>query len=163
MNLPEGWTAKESKSHQGRLFYINNYTKETQWEVPTAPARPAGDGQVQVFHILRKHNGSRRPASWRCDRITQPIEDARDQVRGYLQELRQIEASHGFDAMFQRFQEIALNNSDCGSHERGGDLGLFGRGQMQKAFEDCSFSLAVRQLSDLVETDSGVHILLRVR
>lgn len=53
--------------------------------------------------------------------------------------------------------------SSCGSHERGGDLGLFGRGQMQKAFEEESFRLNPGEMSGIVETDSGVHVLLRVR
>lgn len=35
------------------------------------------------------------------------------------------------------------------------------RGQMQKPFEDATFSLAVGELSQPVFTDSGVHIILR--
>jgi NIMA-interacting peptidyl-prolyl cis-trans isomerase 1 len=166
--LPAGWTQKESKSHAGRMYYINNYTQETSWTLPTQPAQPAAGGgneprEVQVYHILRKHNGSRRPSSWRQEKITQSIEEARQQVGAFRNELASIQESKGYDAMFQRFQEIAHDNSDCGSHERGGDLGVFGRGQMQKPFEDCSFRLQVGELSNLVETDSGVHILLRVR
>jgi hypothetical protein len=34
------------------------------------------------------------------------------------------------DAMHKLFQEIAYQESDCGSHEKCGDLGLFGRGQI---------------------------------
>ena len=61
-NLPEGWSCKESKSRGGKLYYINNATKETQWEKPTKPAMADSRSKVQVRHILRKHNGSRRPA-----------------------------------------------------------------------------------------------------
>lgn len=144
------------------MYYINNQTGETTWDFPTQSAEHVEE-QVQVFHILRKHRGSRRPASWRCPQITQSKEDSIAEVSAYKNELLQILATSGFDAMFARFQEISFQNSDCGSHERGGDLGMFGRGQMQKPFEDASFRLKVGELSDLVDTDSGIHVLVRVR
>ena len=56
---------------------------------------------------------------------------------------------------------IAKERSDCGSFQSGGDLGNFGRGMMQKPFEDASFALQVGELSDVVDTDSGTHIILR--
>lgn len=60
-----------------------------------------------------------------------------------------------------RFEDVASVESDCSSAAKGGDLGLFGRGQMQKPFEDAGFGLAVGELSGIVDTDSGVHIVLR--
>lgn len=57
--------------------------------------------------------------------------------------------------------DLAKKYSDCSSAKRGGDLGPFARGQMQKPFEDASFALAVGELSDIVDTDSGVHLILR--
>ena len=59
------------------------------------------------------------------------------------------------------FSELASQFSDCSSAKRGGDLGHFGRGQMQKPFEDASFGLAVNEMSGPISTDSGVHIILR--
>ena len=61
----------------------------------------------------------------------------------------------------QSFAQIAKEVSECGSGDQGGDLGHFGPGQMQKAFEDASFALQVGELSGLVDTDSGIHIILR--
>ena len=61
------------------------------------------------------------------------------------------------------FEEIASEVSDCSSAKRGGDLGSFGRGQMQKPFEDVSFALKVGELSEPVWTDSGVHIIKRLK
>ena len=59
------------------------------------------------------------------------------------------------------FEELASQFSDCSSAKRGGDLGPFGRGQMQKPFEDATYSMKVGELSEPVDTDSGVHIILR--
>lgn len=56
---------------------------------------------------------------------------------------------------------LATNYSDCSSAKRGGDLGYFERGQMQKPFEDAAFALQVGELSKPVWTDSGVHLILR--
>ena len=59
------------------------------------------------------------------------------------------------------FSELASTESDCSSAKKGGDLGYFGRGQMQKPFEEASYALKVNELSEVVETDSGLHIILR--
>lgn len=59
------------------------------------------------------------------------------------------------------FSELASKESDCSSAKRGGDLGYFRRGQMQKTFEDTAYALKVGDLSEPVWTDSGVHIILR--
>lgn len=60
------------------------------------------------------------------------------------------------------FSELAAQYSDCSSAKRGGDLGYFGRGAMQKPFEDAAFNLKVGELSQPVSTDSGLHIIFRV-
>jgi NIMA-interacting peptidyl-prolyl cis-trans isomerase 1 len=41
-------------------------------------------------------------------------------------------------------------------------LGMFGRGAMQKAFEDASFALDVDEMSQVVDSDSGLHVILRI-
>jgi peptidyl-prolyl cis-trans isomerase D len=59
------------------------------------------------------------------------------------------------------FAEVATEVSeDPGSKANGGDLGLFGRGQMVKPFEDVAFTLEPGTLSEVVRSDFGFHIIL---
>ena len=58
------------------------------------------------------------------------------------------------------FATLAKQHSeDTATAEQGGDLGYFPRGQMVAPFEEASFSLPIGQLSDLVRTPFGWHIL----
>lgn len=61
------------------------------------------------------------------------------------------------------WDRIALQYSECTSAAKGGDLGMFGPGMMQKAFEDASYATPVGEISDLVDSDSGIHIILRLQ
>jgi NIMA-interacting peptidyl-prolyl cis-trans isomerase 1 len=65
-------------------------------------------------------------------------------------------------AQKKKFKEIASEFSDCSSAKRNGDLGAFAHGQMQKPFEDAAFKLRIEEMSDIVETDSGLHLVYRV-
>lgn len=59
-----------------------------------------------------------------------------------------------------KFGELAKKYSqDTGSADSGGDLGFFGSGMMDKAFESVAFKLADGEVSDLVQTDYGYHII----
>ncbi|CAD5114213.1 DgyrCDS3358 [Dimorphilus gyrociliatus] len=108
---------------------------------------------VQCLHLLVKHNKSRRPSSWRQDNITKSKEEALQELAEYRQKIVSGECT---------FEELASKVSDCSSAKRGGDLGSFGRGAMQKPFEDAAFALNVGELSGTVDTESGVHIIKRI-
>lgn len=58
------------------------------------------------------------------------------------------------------FADLATKNSDdSGTKSKGGDLGLFGRGKMVQPFETAAFALEPGQVSDIVESPFGFHII----
>jgi peptidyl-prolyl cis-trans isomerase D len=60
----------------------------------------------------------------------------------------------------QDFEKLARQQSqDPGTAEKGGDLGFFSRNMMVKSFEDAVFQMKLNEISDVVETDHGFHII----
>jgi foldase protein PrsA len=58
------------------------------------------------------------------------------------------------------FADLARQvSTDPGSKDKGGDLGWFGRGVMDKPFEEAAFALQAGQLSDVVHGSYGYHII----
>ena len=108
--------------------------------------------EVGCCHILQKHVGSRNPNdSYRNKPITRSKDEAIANIQNFKGQIQNAED----------FKRIAAEYSECRSAANGGDLGKFGPGQMQKPFEDASFALQPGEISDLVDTDSGIHIILR--
>ncbi|KIH92423.1 peptidyl-prolyl cis-trans isomerase NIMA-interacting 1 [Sporothrix brasiliensis 5110] len=182
--LPPNWEVRHSNS-KNLPYYFNFVDKASRWEPPADtnteqlklymakyhsghPSVPGGGGdaaaaqqqqqqlqqagKIRAAHLLVKHRESRRPMSWREAEITRTKDEARKIIEGYEQQIQRGEASLG---------ELALTESDCSSARKRGDLGYFGKGDMQKEFEESAFSLRPGETSGVVETASGLHLIQR--
>ncbi len=113
-----------------RRHYDENASRYTQAE------------ERRASHILIASD-SGQPAGER--------QKARAKAEGLLDDLRRAPA---------RFAEIARKESqDPGSAARGGDLDYFARGAMVKPFEDAVYAMKLGEISAVVETDFGYHII----
>jgi peptidyl-prolyl cis-trans isomerase D len=96
--------------------------------------------RVQVRHILLKTTDK---SGAEVDKVKAKAEELLKQIKG------------GAD-----FAELARKNSDDpGSAPKGGDLGWLVRGQTVKPFEDAAFSLKPKEISGVVKTEYGYHII----
>jgi parvulin-like peptidyl-prolyl isomerase len=109
--------------------------------------QPAPPGSIRTSHVLISYEGAERATSTRSKQEAQEL--AEDIAK---------RAKAGED-----FEELAKAYSDCPTAEKGGDLGFFKKGRMVKPFEDASFALEPGQVSDVVETKFGYHVIKRTQ
>jgi parvulin-like peptidyl-prolyl isomerase len=111
--------------------------------------RPEGEG-ISARHILIQYQGSTRASA--------EITRSSDEARAEAERVAGLARQPGAD-----FAALAQEHSDCPTGPRGGDLGSFPRGQMHPAFENAAFDLDVNEVSGVVETPFGFHVIQRYR
>lgn len=172
--LPTGWEVRHSNS-KNLPYYFNPAEKNSRWEppagtdveklkvymakyhsgIPSIPAGAGGEpGKIRAAHLLVKHAESRRPSSWREANITRSKDEAREIIERHQETIRAGTSS--------TLGDLAVTESDCSSARKRGDLGYFGRGDMQKEFEDAAFALQPGEISGVVDTASGLHLIQRL-
>lgn len=101
--------------------------------------------EIRAAHILLMYKGSARSQATRSKaEALAAISEIGERIR------------EGAD-----FAELARQFSDCPSGEDGGDLGSFPRGAMVAEFDIAAFALAVGEISPVVETPFGYHLIQR--
>ena len=89
--------------------------------------------------------------SWK---VTLPCTKVEAEARSQ-EALKRAKAGEDFEKLVTEFSD------EPGAAERGGSLGRFQRGMMVKAFENAVFKLAPGEISDMVETQFGYHVIQR--
>ncbi len=149
----EGYTEESYREHMKRLVsaqkYLDNLTSGVEVSDAEVHDFYAGNTDkfrapevVQARHILLKFSPDADAASRQA---------AREKMAGVLAEARSDDAD---------FAALAKQHSEDATAAQGGDLGYFPRGRMLKPFDDAAFGLEPGQVSDVVETRSGLHIIL---
>ncbi|KUI55564.1 Peptidyl-prolyl cis-trans isomerase ssp-1 [Cytospora mali] len=173
--LPPNWEVRHSNS-KNLPYYFNSLDRNSRWEPPPGTDTeklkvymakyhsPAGAGaasntggvdagKIRAAHLLVKHNQSRRPSSWKESNITRDKDEAQRIIEAHQERIRSGEISLG---------DLAVTESDCSSARKRGDLGYFGKGDMQKEFEEAAFALQPGEISGVVDTASGLHLIERL-
>ncbi len=104
--------------------------------------------EIMARHILIMYEGSAA--------ATEDMVRTKEEAKAYANDVLAL-INEGED-----FSELAKQHSDGPTKIRGGLLSPFGRGKMSKPFEDAAFALKVGEVSDVVETEFGFHIIKRV-
>ena len=110
-------------------------------------------------HILIKCAQSRKPVSRRTNESTAGV--SAEAAAAELASIRERIVAEG--ASEQVFARFASDRSDCSSFARGGDLGEFAAGKMQRVFEEATRVCEVGDISPIVLSDSGYHLIWRYK
>jgi hypothetical protein len=144
------------------VFNSRSEDKLTAADVPALPqpaenqpaqpaAQPKGDQEtIEASHLLVMHKDSMRPAPG----VTRTKEEAKRRAEEALAKLR---GGANFD------QVVAEYTDEPGGKDRKGSLGRFARRAMVKPFSDAAFALRPGQLSGVVETQFGYHVIKRTQ
>lgn len=157
------FTGEDTKSIESSITFYFVLKKPLDFFVSTSKACSIASivflimpDQVRAAHLLIKHTGSRNPVSRRTGASVTLTPEAAHA------ELAQLERVIRQESVAEAFPKYAAMRSDCSSFKNNGDLGFFGPGMMQKPFEDAAFALEVGEMSGIVSSDSGYHLIFRI-
>jgi peptidyl-prolyl cis-trans isomerase D len=131
---------------------FSNEAVGAQVSVSEADAQSYYDQNAKRYTTEEQRRASHILVAVKKDATAEVKTAAKAKAEGLLAQIRKNPAE---------LARLAKDNSDDpGSAARGGDLDFFGKGMMVKPFEEASFKLKKGELSDLVESDFGFHIIM---
>jgi len=136
-NFPE---VKELIKEANKKIIISRYLKENvddKIEITETELKRYYDEHSEDFMM---------PERWRAVHILVDTEEESRQIKAMLEE-------------GASFEELAKSRSIDASAKDGGDVGYFSKGQLIPEFEDACLSLEVGEMSDVVKTKLGYHII----
>lgn len=112
--------------------------------------------EMRAFYITSKDSLAVKPVTWKTGVIVHEIKPSQASEDAKLAKIRAIQdrLNQGAD-----FAALATEVSDCPSKDQGGDLGFFSAGMMVKPFEEAAFALNVGEVSSIVRTEFGYHLI----
>jgi parvulin-like peptidyl-prolyl isomerase len=110
---------------------------------------PQGPQRIAARHILISYKGADRALAG----VTRSEQEARTMIEQVARRAKENPAEWAVLA--------GQYTDEPGSKETGGDLGKFGRGQMVKSFENAAFGLDVGEISGVVSSPFGFHVIQR--
>ncbi|HEU4882244.1 MAG TPA: peptidylprolyl isomerase [Longimicrobium sp.] len=143
---------EEQREEATVMRYLEaNVKVDTTWTDAELDQKWANEGpgsEVKARHILLTTGGAGQQGT------PEPTPAQRQAKRQQAEALqRRAAAGEDFEALAREFTE------EPGGKERGGDLGWFGHGRMVPQFEEAAFKLQAGQVSPVVETPFGYHVI----
>lgn len=154
----QGWTLASYREflrgqvRQQRLYqqYMGKRSRDLAGIIIT-------DAEVEAFFETQRGNLGQRPPSVAFTQIiisSSPSDSAKAGARAEAERIRALAmGGEDFADLARRFSQ------EPGAKDSGGDLGWFRRGEMVREFEDAAFNMAVDEISPVVETTFGFHVI----
>ncbi len=114
------------------------------------------DKEMQEFYNTYKDTLAVKPVTWNIGMIIRNVEPSEETQKKQLKAIKAIQERL---KKGENFADVARSDSECPSAPQGGDLGFVSRGMMVKPFEDAAFALKIGEISDIVQTQYGYHII----
>ncbi len=149
------WTKSDMKKYFYDMFN-EQFLKEQIINNEIKSKTEISDPELEEYYDNHKDELPERPEMVELGMIMRTISASDETKKIKLTEINKVMEllNNGAD-----FAELAKIESEGPSGANGGDLGFFGRGMMVKPFEDAAFDLQPGQISEVVETRFGYHVI----